>query len=40
MDYAAGRAQLEWKIRQLSSVLEIDIPNYKKGINIAQWLEK
>ena len=40
MDYAAGRAQLEWKIRQLSSVLEIDIPNYKKGINIAQGLEK
>ena len=40
MDYAAGRAQLEWKIRQLSSVLEIDIPNYEKGISVAQELEK
>ena len=40
MDYAAGREQLEWKIRQLTSVLEIDIPNYKKGIKIAERLEK
>ena len=38
MDYAAGREQLEWKIRQLSSVLEIDIPNYAEGIRISRSL--
>ena len=39
MDYAAGREQLEWKIRQLSSVLEIDIPNYAEGIRISRSLK-
>ena len=35
MDYVADREHLEWKIRQLSSVLEVDIPNYRKGIEIS-----
>ena len=36
MDYVADREHLEWKIRQLTSVLEVDIPNYRKGIEIAE----
>ena len=38
MDYVADREHLEWKIRQLSSVLEVDIPNYRKGIEISGLL--
>ena len=38
MDYAADREHLEWKIRQLTSVLEVDIPNYRKGIEISRDL--
>jgi len=36
MDYVADREHLEWKIRQLSSVLEVDIPNFRKGIEISR----
>ena len=36
MDYVADREHLEWKIRQLTSVLEVDILNYRKGIEIAE----
>ena len=39
MDYVADKAHLEWKIRQLSSVLSVDIPNYRKGIEIAREIE-
>ena len=38
MDYAADREHLEWKIRQLTSVLKVDIPNYRKGIEISRDL--
>lgn len=38
MDYVADREHLEWKIRQLSSVLEVDIPNFRKGIEISRQL--
>ena len=40
MDYVADKAHLEWKIRQLSSVLAVDIPNYRKGIETAREIEK
>ena len=38
MDYVADREHLEWKIRQLTSVLSVDIPNYRKGIAISRQL--
>lgn len=40
MDYVTSEAQLEWKIRQVQSVLELDIPKYRKGIEVAEQLEK
>ena len=39
MDYVTDRSHLEWKIRQLTSVLERDIPQYRKSIAIARSLE-
>jgi hypothetical protein len=39
MDYVTDRAHLEWKIRQLKSVLEFDIPKYRKGIETARSLK-
>ena len=39
MDYVADKAHLEWKIRQLMSVLSVDIPNYRKGIATASEIE-
>ena len=39
MDYVADKAHLEWKIRQLSSVLSVDIPNYRKGIATAREID-
>jgi hypothetical protein len=40
MDYVTTVSQLEWKIRQVQSVLELDIPKYRKGIEVAEQLEK
>lgn len=40
MDYVASVPQLEWKIRQVRSVLELDIPKYRKGIEVAAQLEQ
>lgn len=40
MDYVTTVPQLEWKIRQVKSVLELDIPKYLKGIETAEQLEK
>lgn len=39
MDYVTDRAHLEWKIRQLTSVLKLDIPKYRKGLEIARSLK-
>ena len=40
MDYVTMESQLEWKIRQVQSVLELDIPKYRKGIEVAASLEQ
>lgn len=39
MDYVADRTHLEWKIRQLSSVIHQDIAKYREGIRIRVELE-
>ncbi len=39
MDYVCDEEHLEWKLRQMNAVLTIDIPNYRKGLEIGGSLK-
>ena len=40
MDYVCDQAHLEWKLSQLDAVLNMDIANYRKGIEVARQLKQ